>query len=100
MSKVRNIIHKDVFNSVSQGTNVLDFLNKPSMEEQEQLEQLMEAVEEVNLEELNVDQHNVLALMKLQLHLSQKKNNPRRYPSDFLIKCAMLYRAGPEITEY
>lgn len=98
-SKLRHILHshRDVFTRVSQVINALAFLNNYSVEETDKVTMVVEAVEDIDVEALAAEQRNLLILVKAQLLLIQKNKRQRRYSSDFLIKCAVLYRAGLKV---
>ena len=98
-SKLRYIIHdhKNRFTLVSQVLNVIGFLKNYQLDSHDEMKKVKVLLEEVDMENISEKDRQLLSFIKMQLDLSQKYPNNRRYSNDFLIKCAILYRSSPRM---
>ena len=101
-SKPRYIIHDhmNLFTLVSQVLNAIGFLKNYQLDSQDEMKKVKEELEEVDkldVKNFSEKDRQLLSFIKMQLNVSQKSPNNRRYNNEFLIKCAILYRSSPSM---
>ena len=98
-NRLRDIIrdYEDRFTMVSQVLNAVVFLNNLQTEDNDNIKKIEEALEDLDLENLPVEQMQFFSLFKMQVGLCQQQKNNRKDTSEFLIKCVILYRSSPKM---